>query len=84
MATIIVLCSVITQQPVNKCPVGAWYVNGVKPTGKYGCRMRPIRDSRLRTEDPDGTPEIEIFKQIHCTSGMKAIVIDFNTVGCSR
>jgi hypothetical protein len=45
--------------------------------------MKPIRDSKLRTEEPDGTPDVEVFRR-HSCGGQRSIVLNDRTVGCTH
>ncbi|HEY1814878.1 MAG TPA: hypothetical protein VGG74_21170 [Kofleriaceae bacterium] len=70
-----------------RCPAG-WWLDGVRPSGRYDCRRVPIGDDR---RDADGIvrdhsyePPGEIDGEIYCTGGSKPIVVDERTVGCQR
>lgn len=64
-----------------RCPQGAWYVNGIRPSGAYECR----RDS-IGPNDEAPTPPGVIYGRLYCTGGSHPIV-DINSgkaVGCQR
>lgn len=66
-----------------------WWVNGVRPDGRYGCRPRSLLpDHPSRGHEPDDVYDAdsdhEIYSRIYCTGGTQPIVVDFRTVGCQR
>lgn len=69
-----------------ECP-DRWYVNGVRPNGRYQCLPvlgdpeRDIEDARARVEIHDAR---SIEGAIYCTGGARPIVVDSRTIGCQR
>jgi hypothetical protein len=65
-----------------------WYVDGIRPSGRYDCRRAPIGDDvRLPSglvEDRSTQPSGEIDGAILCTGGTQPIVVDERTVECRR
>lgn len=67
------------------CPPG-WYVNGVRPSGKFGCRPVPKLQAAedvapYRTQPPLLGEDRESYDQIYCV-GTRPIVVNWRTVGC--
>lgn len=64
-----------------------FYVNGVRRDGRYECRKIPReRESEkalpYRPAPPEPNDEIHYASRIVCTNGTRAIVVDWQTVGC--
>lgn len=71
LASIFLLCWSCALRPTRaRCP-DAWWVNGVRPSGVWGCRPADGRD-------------LEIQSRVYCTGGSIPIVVDDRTVGCTR
>lgn len=82
IATIALLCFAMVAQPKRaSCPDG-WWVDGVSPSGVFGCAFVDRRDRR---EWPplDALP-IEVGSRIYCTGGARPVVVDSTNVGCQR
>jgi hypothetical protein len=83
----LVLCAVMATHPTQAtCPEG-WYVEGVRPSGRYYCRPRsklPDHASRGREQNdpPDPATDHEIHGDLYCTGGKIPIVESANIVGC--
>jgi hypothetical protein len=77
LLTIAVMTVASLVQPRRaRCPDGM-YVNGVRPSGAFECRIAP----KLKHEAP---PDSELGGRIYCTGGTRPIVVDYRTVGCQR
>ncbi len=69
-----------------ECP-DRWYVNGVRPNGRYQCLPvlgdpeRDIDDAKAKIEWHDSRA---IDGEIYCTGGAHPIVVGPRTVGCQR
>ena len=84
----LLLAIALTPLPSHaSCPRG-WWVEGVRPSGRYDCHRVPVGDDvRLPSgllEDRSLQPPGEIDGAIRCTGGAVAIVVDSRTVGCMR
>lgn len=66
----------VVQPRRARCP-GGMYVEGVRPSGSFECRVAP----RFERDIP---PDVEIAGRIYCTGGSRPIVVDSKTVGCMR
>lgn len=66
------------------CDVG-WFVNGVRPDGRYACRTVPPRDDAQWSERHGVLVEdhaTEEHGRIFCSPNDIAIVLDYRHVGC--
>ena len=73
-----------------RCPTRArcgrdWYMNGVRPDGRYECRQvlgapeQDLEDARARRDLPEGCV---VRGQIHCTGTSRPILVDGRTAAC--
>jgi hypothetical protein len=85
----LVLCAAMAMHPTEStCPEG-WYVEGIRPTGRYRCRPRsllPDHPARGHERDDPDDPATwhEIHGAIYCTGGSFPIVVSARVVGCGR
>jgi hypothetical protein len=76
IATVVALCCAAVTRPQHaRCPPGqGWYVNGIRPSGRFECR---------RVDAPG-----VIHGHLYCTGGTHPIVVltdrEARTVGCQR
>ncbi len=59
----------------NTCP-RAWWLDGVRPDGRFHCL--------LSRGDDDTAPIARVDGHITCSVGELAVVVDAHTVGCHR
>ncbi len=84
LATVILwLVTLVTTPHRARAPDG-WYFEGVRPDGHYVMRRQMPDTANWPGEDPTPSPPGEIYGRIYCTGGARAIVVDFNVVGCQR
>ncbi|TMQ13049.1 MAG: hypothetical protein E6J90_11310 [Deltaproteobacteria bacterium] len=74
IATVVALCCApVIRSQHTRCPAG-WYVNGIRPTGRFECRRVDL-------------PGV-IRGRLHCTNGTHPIVVltdrEARSVGCQR
>ena len=81
----LLLVAFCRQPQIASCPP-RWYVNGVQPSGVFGCRPIPPIEPDARGHEPDPPPrdDPELYGQIYCTSGTQPIYVNFRVVGCTR
>ena len=87
LVTACVVMSVWVVKPRSaQCP-DRWYLDtGIRPSGAFRCVPDLVGD----VNDPAGgvdravQPPGEITGRIYCTGGSVPIVVDYNTVGCTR
>lgn len=92
MASLLVICAAMVCHPQRaRCPV-SWYVNGIRPSGRFECLRVPGGDPEYdgtwgrpnRSIDYPGSIE----GQLHCTNGMHPIVVlhdrTARAVACAR
>lgn len=88
IATILVLCwSTATRPRGARCPQG-WYVDGIRPTGRFDCARTPGGD--IMYDGAGGYPDRAVDLpgrlggRLYCTGGSHPIVVNERTVGCQR
>jgi hypothetical protein len=88
LATAALLLAAMVVEPTRaRCPAG-WYVNGVKPTGRFECLRvpggNPLYDGAggwpNRAIDYPGS----LRGRIYCTGGTHPVVVNYRVVGCQR
>ena len=84
IGTIALLLVAMCARPLEgQCPRG-FYVDGVRPSGVYGCIPAPPREPDARGHEPDPPPrnDPEVESRIYCTGGTIPIVCNDRVVGC--
>lgn len=84
-SSLLLLLAQFTRPTTARTPEG-WYVNGIRPDGRYEVRMAPIlREKKCSPScvNPD-EPDLHYRSRIYCTGGSRPIVINHRRVGCSR
>lgn len=78
-----VLCAAIVHvvAPSNHMCLAGFYLEGVRPDGRYTCRRSPANDE-------DQRPFVHVLDDLEypgfvtCTGGTEPIVVNYRTVGC--
>lgn len=84
LASLLTLVSAPTD---GKCPE-RWWVNGVRPDGRYQCFPAPVGpDERLPSGivvDHSVQPPGVVDGRVFCTVGKLPVVLDSRTIGCRK
>jgi hypothetical protein len=87
LSTALLVYACITRPSRSRCPDG-WYINGVRPSGRFECVESPAPGeydcSADRVCPQPKQDAAEVAGQIVCTGGATPIVSDERTVGCMR
>ncbi|MDQ3295101.1 MAG: hypothetical protein M3619_00765 [Myxococcota bacterium] len=86
LGSILVLCAAMALHPrAASCPRGSW-VNGVRPSGRFECRVDigPDCDMRGARTCPEVPDVGGVAGRIYCERSEMPLVVNHRTVACRR